>query len=80
MNKVYLAFTCNTWHQRDSFSLIGAGASWEDAIEIVKTKAAKEGNHISDDDMHLLNTIRQTQGYEGSGEFVMEEWEVQQFG
>ena len=71
----FIVFTCDTWHTHASKSIIGVGSSLNNAIKIIKQKAEREGEKISEDDLYLLNTIKQTQNYEGEGEFIIEVYE-----
>jgi len=43
------------------------------AISICKKQAKKEGNKISSNELFNLNNIKQTQGYDGEGEFQFQE-------
>ena len=40
---------------------------------LIKRKVKAEGEKLNEDDLYNLQHINQTQGYEGEGEFDMEE-------
>lgn len=45
-------------------------------IDIIKQQIEKEGEKLSEDDEYNLANIKQTQGYSGEGEFVLEWFET----
>jgi hypothetical protein len=74
MKKVFIIYTTDVWHTRASQELIGASASLEGAIALIKKYCKKEKlGKLSEDDLHLLKTIKQTQNFEGGLEFLIEE-------
>lgn len=72
MEEVFLVYKTDNWHSYNSRDLIGVCDSWQNALDIVSQQARKEGEEIDDDQLFNLQTLRQTQGYEGPGEFDME--------
>lgn len=71
-SKVFLVHTCNVWHQRSSYELIGIADTKAIATTLIKSHAEKQGETISEHDLHLLETINQTQGHEGESEYIIE--------
>lgn len=71
----FVVFTCDNWHSHGSKDCISVCSSLKNAISVIKQHAKKDGNKISSDDLYLLKTIKQTQGYEGNGEFLIEDYE-----
>jgi hypothetical protein len=71
-SKVFLVHTCNVWHQRNSYELIAVADTKAIAINMVRAHADKQGETISEDNLHLLETINQTQGHEGENEYIIE--------
>lgn len=76
MAKVFLVHTCNTWHQRNSYELIAVADTKAIAINMVRSHAEKLGETISPDNLHLLESISQTQGHDGESEYIIEEQNV----
>jgi hypothetical protein len=77
----WLIWRTDNWHTHASKELIGiTGILKSHAINFCK-KYAKEKLHcsISKHDLELLETINQTQNFEGSGEFVIERVETNTF-
>ena len=73
---MYLVFKTDNWHTHASKDLIGICSGKEVVEEVVAECAKKENGKVSDDDWFNLFNINQTQGYEGEGEFVVEEVET----
>jgi len=73
--KKYIVYTCDNWHTNGSKDVIGLCSNIRHSIRIIKQKAKKDGHKISNDDLYNLQHIKQTQGYEGDGEFLIEEYE-----
>ena len=73
--KKFIVFTCDNWHTNGSKDIIAVCSNLKNAIKIIKKQAKKDGQKISADDLYNLNNIKQTQGYEGEGEFLIEEYE-----
>ena len=71
----YIVFTCDTWHTNGSKDVIGVCSTMKNAIKIIKQQAKKDGYKIDEDDLYLLESIKQTQGYKGEGEFLIEDYE-----
>lgn len=72
-DKVYAVYKTDVQHSYASRDLIGIGELFISAFDLCKKQAKKEGYKISVDDEFNLRHISQTQGYEGPGEFVIEE-------
>lgn len=75
MNKIIIVYETDNWHSRASMNVIAVCTNKKKAISLIKKYAKEQGEKISSDDLYLLNTINQTQGFSGSGEFHMEEHE-----
>lgn len=79
MAKVFLVSKCNTlhaWRQRNSYELIAVADTKTIAINMVRSHAEKLGETISPDNLHLLESISQTQGHDGESEYIIEEQNV----
>jgi hypothetical protein len=72
MRKIFLVYKTDNWHSYNSRDIIGVASTELKAIVLCKQQARKEGYKIKDDQLFNLNNIKQTQGYEGEGEFVIE--------
>lgn len=73
--KKYIVFTCDIWHTHTSKNIIAVCSNFKIAIRLIKQHAKKEGVKITKDDIYNLENIKQTQNYEGMGEFIIEEME-----
>lgn len=73
MNEVFIVYKTDLWHSYESRDLIGIGTSIISALAICYQQAKKEGSKISDGEAWNLENLKQTQGYDGEGEFVIEE-------
>jgi hypothetical protein len=72
---IYLIYKTDNWHSYGSRDLIGIAVN-RNPIDIIKEQVKKEGEKLSKDDEYNLANIKQTQGYEGEGEFQYEEAET----
>jgi hypothetical protein len=73
---IYLVYKTDAWHTTDSKELIACCDTKKKAIRLIKQIADKDDNEkLSEDDIYNLEHINQTQGYAGSGEFLIEEIE-----
>lgn len=74
--KKYLVFQADKWHTKTSKELLALATSKVKAINLIKNYAKIHYKmKISEDDIYLLETINQTQNFEGEGEFIIEEVE-----
>jgi hypothetical protein len=71
---IFLAYTTDDWHTEFSKSLIGAAANINTAIELCR--GAVDNIRLNEEDIQQLIDMRQTQGYRGNGEFIIEETEL----
>lgn len=71
---VFILYKTDAWHRNQE--ILGVFRTISDAMEGIKEVVIQEGENLSDDDLYNLDTIRQTQGYSGFGEFVVEEVEL----
>jgi hypothetical protein len=73
MDKVFLVYKTDNRHSYASRDLLGVCDNWAYVKPIINAQASKEGEKISQDDAFNIINIKQTQGYEGEGEFFIEE-------
>jgi hypothetical protein len=73
---IYLIYKTDVHHSYASRDLIGISTNDSSPISIIKQQVEKEGEDLSSDDLYNLSTIKQTQGYEGEGEFDYESVET----
>lgn len=71
--KVYAVYKTDAWHSYASRDLIGIASDFSSAQLLCHEQAKKEGFGIKGDELYNLANLRQTQGYEGDGEFMFEE-------
>lgn len=76
MNQIYMVYKTDAHHSYTSRDLIGVATFKSTAIIMCTKKAILEDEEISLEQLDLLITINQTQGYKGDGEFVIEPIEV----
>jgi len=69
----YLIFETDNWHTHSSKNLIAVCSTFNTAISLLKKDCKAKGNPLSEDDIYNLQHIKQTQNFEGDGEFVIEE-------
>ena len=69
---IFIVYKTDSWHSYASRDLIGLCTSIDSAIDLCKSKAKKESTRIDNDQLFNLRNIKQTQGYKGDGEFVIE--------
>lgn len=72
MDQVFIVYKTDSHHSYNSRDIIGIATTTEIAVSICQRKAAKDGDVISDEQLWNLRSIKQTQGYEGEGEFQYE--------
>ena len=70
--EIFIVYKTDSWHSYSSRDLIGICTSMEMALDLCKSKAKKESTKIDSDQLFNLRNIKQTQGYKGEGEFVIE--------
>jgi hypothetical protein len=73
---MFIVYKTDTWHSHSSHELIGLCTTVASVIAICQQRAAKENSRINKEQIELLKTIRQTQGYSGPGEFLFAEYET----
>lgn len=73
MNSVFNTYRTDVWHTHESRELICKTSSLERSIELLEQFCKNMNEQLSEDDLHLLRTIKQTQNHEGGGEFLIEE-------
>lgn len=73
MKRVFLVYKTDKHHSYSSRELIGIGTDEVYAIGICIAQAKREGFVFSDYTKEFLKEKKQTQNYEGSGEFSFEE-------
>lgn len=72
MKSVLIVYKTDNWHSYASRDIIGVATSQEEAINICQLQAKKENEVITTDELFNLKRIKQSQGYEGEGEFQIE--------
>lgn len=72
MTEIYLVYKTHSHHSYASRDIIGIATTQARAITICKLQAEKEGDKINREQLFNLQTIKQTQGYKGAGEFQYE--------
>jgi dTDP-glucose pyrophosphorylase len=65
-----LLYRTDAWHSNKV--LLGVYTDYKKMIKAIDKIARSEDVEITDHDLYLLNTIQQTQSYEGDGEFLYE--------
>ena len=68
---VFAVFKTDNWHSHASKDLIGIAVDGN-PLRIIEQQVAKEGEELSDDDYFNIANLKQTQNYEGEGEFFVE--------
>lgn len=82
--KVYILYTCDTWHTPASKQIISVCSKLDIAVNIADRYSKREnGIYLSDEDKMNLYHIKQTQGYDKEekgrwniSEFLIEEYET----
>lgn len=75
MKTVTAVYITDNWHSTDSKWLIAICETKDMAIAIAGQHASEiiEGEDLTEQDFRNINTMGQTQGYEGEGEYMIEE-------
>ena len=73
MESVFLVYKTDAWHSYASRDLIGVGNTILSAMALCVQQSRKENTKINGDQLWNLENLKQTQGYNGEGEFVIEE-------
>ncbi len=73
MERIILIYKTDNHHSNDSKRVIAIAENEFKAIDLIKFYARRGDCEITDDDIFCLDNYNQTQGYEGEGEFVIEE-------
>jgi len=76
MKKVFAVYKTDNHHSHGSKDLIGTASEWGYAQVLCDEQARKEGESFDGDQQWNLANLKQTQGYRGEGEFVIEEIEL----
>ena len=69
---MHLLYKTDVWHTHQSRELKAVAKSFEGAVDAAVAVANKQGIPLSEYDVDLLYRIKQTQNYEGEGEFLIE--------
>lgn len=72
MESVITVYKTDAMHSYASRDLIGIATDYAKALTICREQAKKERCKIEEDQVFNLMQIKQTQGYGGEGEFVLE--------
>lgn len=70
---MYLVYKTDNLHSFASRDVIGVCTKIGIAYNVINQQAKKEGCGINTAQDHNLRSYKQTQGYRGDGEFVIEE-------
>ncbi len=70
--EIFLLFKTDVWHTHDSKELIAIGTTLEGAINLAVFHAKVSGDELTQEQLGLLRTIKQTQGYCGEGEYLIQ--------
>jgi hypothetical protein len=76
MKKAYLIYKTDVWHSHKSKELIGIATTQVHLIRLIRQQCKKENVKLTDEDKYQLSIIKQTQGYSGTGEFLIEEIDI----
>lgn len=76
MEKVYLVFHTDVWHTNASKELLCVCTSWDSVMININQWVAMDCGELSEEQADLLHRIGQTQGYDGTGEFIVQEMEL----
>lgn len=72
-SSVFMVYKTDVHHSYASRDIIGVATSQENALKLCREQAKKEGHSLKGWNMQFLQEKNQTQGYNGPGEFVIEE-------
>lgn len=73
---ITLVFKTDAHHSYSSRELIGACTSKKHVLSIIRQRVKKECKKLDSDQLFNIDTIGQTQGYLGDGEFATENVEL----
>lgn len=73
MKTRFLVYKNDNFHSYASRDIIGVATTFLNAIKLCRAQAKKENIKLTEYDLFNLKEIKQTQGYEGEGEFFIEE-------
>lgn len=73
MKNVFVVYKTDNYHNYGNREVIGVASTQPIAINICKQQARKETFSIDKEQLFNLRNLKQTQGYEGEGEFHYEE-------
>jgi len=77
MKSVYMLYKTDCWHTHASRELIGVCTTHFDIVKVIRERVAFEGEKPLPSNLwDQIFTIKQTQNYEGDGEFLYEEIEL----
>lgn len=76
--ELHFLYRTDAWHTHRSKQLLAVCSSVHNAALLAHAVAQDEDLSLVDDEhqWNLLNTIKQTQGYHGEGEFLIESMEL----
>jgi len=72
MKEVFIIYKTDDQHSNSSKELICVATDFESALIFSEIQSLNEGHRLDRDQIFNLKTIKQTQGYLGEGEFVIE--------
>ncbi len=62
MKTIRILYTCNIWHERSSYSIVGVFTTTKRAIAYAKEHAKITGSQLKFADIHDLQILNQTHG------------------
>ena len=72
LKEVYIVYKTDTHHSYASRDILGVCDEFTSVIELIYKQVDKEGGELGLDQEYNLESIHQTQGYSGEGEFQIE--------
>ena len=71
-----IIYKTDNWHSDASKDVVAVATTLEKAIRLIKKQVQLEEEIIPQSSLKFLRDTYQTQGYEGEGEFLLEDVEV----
>ena len=73
---MFLVYKTDVNHSYNSRDLIAVATTQSLAMQLCKIQSHKEGENLDINQLYNLRNLKQTQGYNGAGEFQYEEVET----
>ena len=68
---IAILYKCNVWHTQESRELLAVCHNVNTCIGLANKKAITEGNVLDKECIYQLESMLQTQSYNGDGEFII---------